>query len=193
MIDAAKQCHHFELVIRREAGYEEGCEGVSYNKNAPLERMPAVVEKLAHAGPGHEKCLRFMMVWFTVDAPRYWWSEADTYGVGMVKSSESTMFTISSRLLNQDDFVEPIPDELLTLVNEHIVKLQNKQITIAEMKRIIPEGFLQKRMCCCSYLTLKNIYEQRKTHRLPEWIVFCDELLKQLEHPEFIEKGYIKP
>jgi len=171
-----------EVKVHREAGYEEALFGISLNKNQPIEKMGAVAERLAPMDGGHNKFLESMMIWVEVDAPRYFWQQADTYRIA-TKQSQSTMHTILKRKLTKDDFSTSIPWYTLLRLNRLIKKKDFDQL-----KAELPESFKQKRMWCISYKTLRNIYKQRKNHKLKEWSRFLDEILNQIEHPDFITK-----
>ena len=156
--------------------------GLSLNKNQPLENMHKVAERLVNMDNGHNKYLESMIVWIEVNAPRYWWSQSDTYRIA-TKQSQSTMHTILKRKLTQDDFSKSIPWYTLLRLNRLIKKKDFEQL-----KAELPESFKQRRMWCMSYKTLRNMYKQRKNHKLPEWRIFLDKLLSQIEHPHFITK-----
>lgn len=145
-------------------------------------RADAVAQNLAHKGCGHNKFLETMQVWLDIDAPRYFWQEFDTYRVGTSKQSESTMHTIKKRALTQDDFDMPIGAEMLVLVNA----LVTASHSIDSIKNCLPEGFLQRRIISTNYKTLQNIYKQLASHKLQCWKMFCIELTKHIDHPEFI-------
>lgn len=119
-------------------------------------------------------------------APRYWWSEFDTYKIGTTAQSESTMHTILKQKVNQDSFAKNNNFGLIENVISEIEKIKkfgndcpDTQKTI-EIKKILPESFLQCRVVTLNYEVFKNIYRQRKNHRLPEWREFCKSLLSQL-------------
>jgi hypothetical protein len=94
------------------------------------------------------------------------------------------MHTILKKPLTKADFMDgQIP--LLTLLRlNRLIKAKK----FDQLKRELPEGFMQKRMWCVSYKTLRNIYKQRKNHKLKEWRSFLDQLLTQIQHPDFIIK-----
>ena len=155
-------------------------------------RLAGVATKLAPKDGGHNKFLESMVVWLDIDAPRYWWSEFDTYRVGTTKQSESTMHTITHRLLSQSDFEEPVFSDTLNQLNGLIRTYQalnnkeEKNKVFREIKVNLPEGFLQRRIVCTNYKVLKNMVWQRKTHRLQEWHQFITALTEQLECPDLI-------
>ena len=111
-----------------------------------------LLENLVKAGDEHAKVLRGVVVWFEINAPRYWWAEFDTYRIGREQlASESTM---------------------------HIQGKGLKEEELVKMKSELPEGTMQKRVQMISYQTLRRIWLQRRTHRLPEWREFCSFLEK---------------
>jgi len=177
-----------------EYGLEESSLGFSLSYNSNPKRAKQIFKKYAHGLSGEDKFLESIITYWSVDAPRYWWSEADTYRVGTTKQSESTMHTITKRLLTQDDFELPVFEETLNKINELIKFYQSEKSVevknglFEDIKNNLPEGFLQRRIWMLSYKTIKNIYWQRKTHRLRQWRVFTEEVLKQLNHKEFIVK-----
>lgn len=182
-----------EIKVRKETGYELALEGIglSFNVN-DIEKLCKVADKLAPKEGGHNKFLESMVVWLDINAPRYWWSEFDTYRVGTTKQSESTMHTITHRILTQDDFEGRVYDQTLAALNEAIIVYQHAKLSelkhelFVEIKNNLPEGFLQRRIVCTNYKVLKNIIWQRKKHRLKEWKVFIDRTISKIEHPEFI-------
>lgn len=138
-----------------------------------------LMKRLANTGPDHGKFMRQIVVWADITAPRYWWSEFDTYRIGVEKQSESTMHTIMKDELGIDSFQDGTP---LDVIATFVIKAKEIKAdeTLSEAKKIrkikmcLPEGFLQQRTVMMSYAALRNIYHQRKNHRLPEWHVFCD-------------------
>ena len=150
--------------------------------------------RLAPKGGGHNKFLESIQVWLDISAPRYFWSEYDTYRVGMTKQSESTMHTILSRPLEQADFELGIEGDYLKYLNTNIKEVtdnpdldrSDKMRILRETKNDLPEGFLQRRIISTNYMVLRNIYKQRRAHKLPEWQEFCAWLLTVVEVPEFI-------
>jgi len=171
-----------KISVLRESGYDEALLGISLSYNAPIESMPQRALKLAHLGGGHSKFLESIMVWIDITASRKWWSQFDTYRM-VTKQSESTMHTILKQPLTQEDFNSPIPEGWL----EHLNQLIGDR-KLEELKDLLPEGFLQRRIVCTSYKTLQNIHAQRHTHKLTEWHTFCEKIIHGVGHPEFIGK-----
>ena len=177
-----------------EAGYDAALHGLAHNKKQPAEKMPSVARKLADMDGGHNKFLESLIVWLDVRAPRYWWQEADTFRLS-TKQSESTMHTLTEELLAIDIDNSVEVNAFLELNFEpHACSLETLQAiyTAAQNKDLIgikkrlPEGFLQARLWCMSYKTLRNIILQRRTHRLPHWKSFIRQTLEQVDHPELL-------
>jgi len=176
-----------KVEILKEAGYEEAILGLSLSKGAKLDRAKEVAVILAPMDLGHNKVLEHIEVWLLVDAPRYWWQEADTYRLSS-KQSESTMHTIHKRNLTQEDFESSILPAYLVHLNQ-LIDIYMKTKTVADLvklKNAMPEGFLQRREWKMSYKTLRNILLQRTKHRLPQWHMLCDYVRKNIEHPELL-------
>jgi hypothetical protein len=169
--------------VIKEAGYEEALLGISLSREADILAMPERAKKLAPLDHGHNKFLESMILWIDVNAPRYWWQEADTYRLS-TKQSASSMYLIMKRELTQDDFQDGIDAIVLGRLNDFI---RAKDFMAA--KRHLPEAFLQRRLWCMSYKTFKNIYEQRRNHKLKEWHFFLDAVLLQIEHATLITGG----
>ncbi len=177
-----------------EAGYQPALRGLAHNKKQETEKMPVVAEKLANLDGGHNKFLESMILWLDVRAPRYWWQEADTFRLS-TKQSESTMHTLTAELLavNMDepadvekfmaDNFEPQSCSVETLRWIHEAAQEKDIITI---KKRLPEGFLQTRLWCMSYKSLRNIILQRRTHRLPHWKEFIRQTLAVIDHPKLL-------
>ena len=144
-----------------------------------------LAQKLIKAGPEHRKFLRQTYVSFNAVLPRYVWSEFDTYQF-VTKNSCSTMH----KLLQKDvpivleDFVydeieEPLMESIIQRLNVFRRLYFNdatpdKNEILRRAKQLLPEGYLQRRTVTTNYEQLRNIYYQRKNHRLPEWRVICN-------------------
>lgn len=149
-----------------------------YEENKKLSKNDLkLLIKLVKAGPDHSKSIRGTWVTFDINAPRYWWSEMDTYTIGKQPlSSTSTMHKITSRDLIKDDFEDKhvLPSTLMVLNKIRNNLLLSNTDKLIEMKKILPESFLQRRVIQINYQSLRNMYKQRKNHRLPEWGIFCN-------------------
>jgi len=135
-------------------------------------------------GDVHGKFQRAIIAWFDIDAPRYIWSELDTYMIGMSPvSSESTMYTLVKECgdITYDMFAEHTPHKMIDAFIETVKDLEEeygdrKHIPIHILKSALPEGWMQGRVRAYSYQTLRRIHNYRKTHRLPEWQHICTEI-----------------
>lgn len=160
-----------------DSGYENGVYILG-------EKDMQLAQTLLTAGTEHAKFMRQIRVWADVNMPRYWWSEYDTYKIATNANSCSTMH----KLLNN---LEPIVEEMFfySVEDKDIIRnvvsrlealrieyLETKDVELlTRAKRLLPEGFLQLRTVDLSYANLRNMYFQRKHHRLKEeWInTFC--------------------
>lgn len=154
-----------------------GCLITTLEKPNLGEKDLKLASSLVKAGSSHRKFLRQIMIWVDLILPRYVWTELDTYKVGTVRNSCSTMHTIHKRLLTKYDFEDGnIFQTTLDDINSLIKTIQRNRILKQEgdneffdLKSNLPEGFLQLATFSFSYETALNIYQQRKNHRLPEW------------------------
>jgi thymidylate synthase ThyX len=171
-----------KVKVLEECGYNHALLGTSLSRNQPPEKMELVCKSLAPKNGGHNKFLEFISVWIDITAPRYWWQQMATYRIGNSWLSESTMYTITKKPLSQEDFEKRIDPEIL----KRLVLMHYENADRDEIKNNLPEGFLQRRIMITNYKALKNIIDQRHDHKLSEWRYFCNEILDQIEHPEFI-------
>ena len=137
-----------------------------------------LAERLIGGGPEHRKFLRQIVIWVDLTLPRYVWQEMDTYKVATVRDSCSTMHKLTSQDLTTDDFEdEDVLPSLLHTINEaakaHREGKDYGGVTghalLRYVKKMLPEGYLQKATYTMNYETALNILHQRSTHRLPEW------------------------
>lgn len=142
-----------------------------------------------------------IQVWADIWAPRYWWSEYDTYRIGTSANSESTMHKILSEEFNEEDFEWPkfagADWDVEAAFRDYIYALKvvkeraeedpgHKNYYLKLLKGMLPESFIQKRTVNLNYETLATMYRQRKNHRLPQWSeTFCG-WVKTLPYSEFI-------
>ena len=140
-------------------------------------------KNLIKAGSPDRKFLRMIHVQADVTAPLYWWKEYDTYKVGTVANSCSTMHTIHKRDLTLDDFsYEHLIPVALDCLNETIKTINTARQFVVDMKlkedwwqmiQLLPSSFNQMRTIDLNYENLLSIYRQRKGHKLDEWREFC--------------------
>ncbi len=171
-----------KVTVLNEAGYDEAMLGLSLSYNQPLANMPAVARKLLSRGGSHIKFLESITVWLDITAPRYWWQQEATYRVGISRQSESTMHTLIGHSLTQADFEGEIAEGIIIYLDRLI-----QDGDLLEAKRILPESFLQRRIVCTNYRTLRRILTQRFRHEMPEWEIFRQAVLNQVKHPDFLE------
>ena len=151
-----------------------------------MPRLTSIARKLAGKGNGEDKFLRMITMTYDVQAPRYWWSEADTYSVGVVKQSESTMHGLHHiERFTQAHFAHKIPEPMLDSLNVLLeeYKTNRDSYTLVMLKNALPEGFLQRRIWMISMAAAINIVRQRWRHRLPEWQDACRRIVEDL--PDF--------
>ena len=166
-------------------GYNGKIENTSIGKN-DLELM----QKLIKAGSEHRKFLRQIFVSVDITAPLYWWKEFDTYKVGTVANSTSTMHKLASTPITIDcfemgDFTPFIDNFKIDLswqtIMTYLEQLRQRYNETKdkrywrELIRLLPESWLQKRTITMNYENILNMYRQRKNHKLTEWSKsFCD-------------------
>ena len=141
------------------------------------------------AGEPNSKFMRMIHVQVAITAPLYWWKEFDTYKVGTVANSTSTMHKLATTPITKDCF--ETDDFVDVFLDMPISEYWEKNIEICEMLRqkynetkvkaywkelirFLPESWLQTRMIDCNFATLRNIYAWRRGHKLTEWHSFCD-------------------
>lgn len=174
-----------------------------------------LMTRLRNAGTDHRKFMRMITVYLDITAPLYWWKEFDTYKVGTVANSCSTMHKIAGKEFMLDDFSH---EHLLNMANNDAGdalflndannirvdgdNLMNLTINVLnyyrgryiktkdkrywwQMIQLLPSSYNQKRTVMLNYEVLANIYKSRKNHKLDEWHTFCD-WIKTLPYSELI-------
>lgn len=160
--------------------------------------------KLANGGPVHAKYRRMIVVYMDITAPLYWWKEFDTYKVGTVANSCSTMHKIHSKEFTLDDFSYEHLDIRTKVIMEDIIKALNdyrklyinynpddfeikgcpdKKLIWWQMIQLLPSSYNQKRTVMMNYEVLQNLYKHRLNHKLDEWNDLC-EVIKDLPYSE---------
>ena len=145
-------------------------------------RLTKICTKCAQRGNGEDKFLRMIQIWADVTAPRFWWAEFDTYKVGTVALSESTMHTLGKRQLTPEDFETPIEPGYLDTLNSAL----RSDNAIDFNKGMLAEGFLQRRVVNFNYAVFANMVRQRRNHRLPQWRYFLGNTFYALPMQEFL-------
>lgn len=143
-----------------------------------------LMRTLAKAGSDHSKFLRMIIVTCDITAPLYWWKEFDTYKVGTVANSCSTMHKIGEKEFTLDDFsCEKLEPQWIKSLQRTIKDLNyarymfdvNKEKHFWwQMIQLLPTSYNQRRTVQMNYEVLRNMYFARKDHKLDEWIAFCD-------------------
>ena len=193
--------------------YKTYVEDAETLQTAPLEFFVGdndleLMKKLVKAGTDHRKFMRMITVYVDVTAPLYWWKEADTYKVGTVRNSCSTMHTIMEKEFTLDDFSHEY------LGQDIIVNDQNLNVSLSALYQIIkvlntarqwyvetkdkkywwqiiqllPSSYNQKATLMLNYEVLANMYHSRKNHKLDEWREFC-KWIETLPYSELITGG----
>lgn len=170
--------------------------------------------RLRNAGTDHRKFMRMITVYLDITAPLYWWKEFDTYKVGTVANSCSTMHKIHAKEFTLDDFscehlvdnagieigvpdhdeLEPIPfssrtmleltTDILNVFREMYLKSKDKKYWW-QMIQLLPTSYNQNRTVMLNYEVLANIYKSRRNHKLDEWHTLCD-WIEELPYSELI-------
>ena len=159
----------------------------------------SLMKRLAKAGTGHRKFLRMINVTMDITAPLYWWKEFDTYKVGTVANSCSTMHKIAEKEFTIEDFsCEHLENswlvhlkETIKLLNEardayHWCNTDAKKEWWWQMIQLLPSSYNQKRTVMLNYEVLANIYKSRNNHKLDEWSVGFMDWIKSLPYSELI-------
>ena len=158
----------------------------------------ALMKKLVKAGSDHSKFMRMINVTCDITAPLYWWKEYDTYKVGTVANSCSTMHKIHAKEFVWEDFSTEhmLVDsrghmvcviDLLNWYRQKFIETTDKEYWW-QMIQLLPTSYNQKRTVQLNYAVLRNMYHSRKNHKLDEWRNFC-EWVETLPYSELITDG----
>ena len=203
----------FEHAIRGMRNPKESCgKSDSYYGNNEIglesyvigENDLELMQKLIKAGSEHRKFLRQIFVTVDITASLYWWKEADTYKVGTVSNSCSTMHKLASTTITMDcfemdDFADSNEESnhynlytknMWSMLIDHLEALRKEfnetkdRRYWKELIRLLPESWLQKRTITMNYENLLNMYRQRKNHKLTEWSKSLCDWVKTLPYAE---------
>lgn len=157
-----------------------------------------LMERLVSAGSDHGKFMRFIGVTVDITAPLYWWKEFDTYKVGTVANSCSTMHKIHAKEFTLDDFshehLSAKDSGLLAVLNGLIYCMNTARELYLDTKdkdwwwamiQLLPSSYNQKRTVLLNYEVLRHMYRARKNHKLDEWRELC-EWIKTLPYHDLI-------
>lgn len=184
----------------------------TYNDGKPYKKLGIgdndlkLMKRLAEAGSDHGKFMRMITVTCDITAPLYWWKEFDTYKVGTVANSCSTMHKITEKEFTLDDFshehldirTRPLLEEIVNTLNDYrnlyvsynaddfeIKGCPSKKDIWWQMIQLLPSSYNQRRTILLNYAVLRNMYHARKNHKLDEWHTFC-EWVETLPYSELI-------
>lgn len=165
-----------------ESGHTEQCHEC-FKNYVVGENDLSLMKTLSTAGNDHGKFLRMITVTVDLTAPLYWWKEFDTYKVGTVADSCSTMHKIHAKRFERSDFsMEHLIPRMKEVMDVTIANLNACRGNFLETKdktwwwqmiQLLPSSYNQKRTVQVNYAVLKNMYHARKNHKLDEWHEFC--------------------
>ena len=206
-------CKRCDNCMSYQLGHWEDCEKCEVWKIASSHKGFMVgpndhdlMTRLRNAGTDHRKFMRMITVYLDITAPLYWWKEFDTYKVGTVANSCSTMHKIAEKEFTTEDFsTEHLLDEPFPVTDEYVetyidcmtdvIKALNCARSMFletkdkkywwQMIQLLPSSYKQKRTVMLNYEVLANIYKSRRNHRLDEWHVLCD-WIESLPYSELI-------
>lgn len=150
-----------------------------------------LMKRLVSAGSDHSKFMRMINVTCDITAPLYWWKEFDTYKVGTVRNSCSTMHKIHAKKFELDDFSCDNLDSKSLRVLHNLINYLNsirmwyneaestyKKDAWWQMIQLLPSSYNQKATVQLNYAVLRNMYHARKSHKLSEWHELCNWIMK---------------
>ena len=173
-----------------------------------------LMNRLCNAGTDHRKFMRMITVYMDITAPLYWWKEFDTYKIGTVANSCSTMHKIADKEFTLEDFSrdhlyaeddidgmyysitaeeEFTSTDVLKVIIEALNNYRKMYIATKDKKdwwqmvQLLPSSYNQRRTVMLNYEVLANMYKSRRLHKLDEWVVFCAEI-ERLQYSELITK-----
>ena len=201
-----------DSAIVNEGGLESSDIIVEKNGNEYFvvgEKDQKLATGLRNAGTDHRKFMRMLIVYLDITAPLYWWKEFDTYKVGTVANSCSTMHKIADKEFTLEDFscehldirTRKIVEDIIKALNDYrnlyvnynaddfeIKGCPSKKDVWWQMIQLLPSSYNQKRTVMLSYEVLANMYKSRKNHKLDEWHTFCD-WIEGMPYSELITGG----
>lgn len=202
------KCHECEANQKCAYYFEDG-NGLPYKKDEFIGSKDLdLMTRLRNAGTDHRKFMRMIAVYLDIMAPLYWWKEFDTYKVGTVTDSCSTMHKIHAKEFELDDFShEHIINSVSMGAQEIEVRISPMQALLTtieclnsyrklyletkdkkywwQMIQLLPSSYNQRRTIMLNYEVLANIYKSRRNHKLDEWHTFCD-WIETLPYSELI-------
>lgn len=162
----------------------------TYDQNGNFilgENDLSLAKRLCKAGSDHRKFIRQILVSVDITAPMYWWKEFDTYKVGTVANSTSTMHKIHSKPFELEDFShDHLSESALVALKQFMQVMEEKRLSFVETKnkadwydiiQLLPSSYNQTRTVTMNYENLLNMYFARRSHKLEEWHTYCDWIL----------------
>ena len=215
--DSGWDAHIPPIILRNQVDWEQWAEqykAVQYSDEYTYDIGPNdrdLMVRLRNAGTDHRKFMRMIVVYLDITAPLYWWKEFDTYKVGTVANSCSTMHKIHAKEFTFDDFSHE------KLINSACMEIKEQHIRISpiqalattieclnsyrdlylqtkdkkywwQMIQLLPSSYNQKRTVMLNYEVLANMYKSRRNHKLDEWHTFCD-WIERLPYSQLIIGG----
>lgn len=212
--DSGWDAHIPPIILRNQVDWEQWAEqykAVQYSDEYTYDIGPNdrdLMARLRNAGTDHRKFMRMIIVYLDITAPLYWWKEFDTYKVGTVANSCSTMHKIADKEFTFDDFSHE------KLINSACMEIREQHIRISpiqalattieclnsyrdlylqtkdkkywwQMIQLLPSSYNQRRTVMLNYEVLTNMYKSRCNHKLDEWHTFCD-WIERLPYSELI-------
>ena len=190
------------------SGWEPAIRGMrnpmnSWNKSDSFEYYDEVGQEdlrlmraLVQSGSDHSKFMRMINVTVDVTAPLYWWKEFDTYKVGTVRNSCSTMHKIASKEFTLEDFsYEKLTPASVTVLNNLIdvlndfrkeYKNTSDKLFWWQLIQLLPSSYNQRATIQMNYAVLRNMYHSRRNHKLDEWSKGFTEWVEKLPHSDLI-------
>jgi hypothetical protein len=159
-----------------------------------------LMNTLRNAGTDHRKFMRMITVYLDITAPLYWWKEFDTYKVGTVANSCSTMHKIAAKEFTLEDFshehlgyqsIRVLKDTIKVMndFREEFIK-DHEKVNWWQMIQLLPSSYNQRRTVMLNYEVLANIYKSRRNHKLDEWHTLCDRI-ESLPYSKLITGGVV--
>lgn len=189
-----------------ESWRDSEMDGINTDLNFLGENDLHLMQNLIRAGTSDSKFMRQILVCVDITAPLYWWKEFDTYKVGTVSNSTSTMHKLASITITKDCFEMDVVDDKIyhhyyteadvsgyDIFLDYIGDLEKIRKIYLETKdkkywklliQLLPESWLQKRTVTMNYENIRNMYFQRRNHKLTEWCVDFINWVKSLPYAE---------
>lgn len=208
MSDSGWDAHIPPIELRKQVDWESWAthyKNVQYDNEeysydiGPYDQQ--LMTRLRNAGTDHRKFMRMITVYLDITAPLYWWKEFDTYKVGTVANSCSTMHKIAEKEFTLEDFSHEhlgyqsirILKDTIKVMNDfrdEFLKDHEKE-NWWQMIQLLPSSYNQRRTVMLNYEVLANMYKSRRNHKLDEWHTFCD-WVESLPYSELITGAEVK-